>query len=1648
MQSDSLTVRDRLLATLSQARGTRGGSAPREDVSIRADVDASSEDLGRDGDEEDLVRTLYEHVPKSGHIARSALMHVIAASHGRNVEDAEFSKQVNLAISAEQESGYLDSTVPWSQVALPGQASKPSVRRLAPASATEVQHTTDPPILSEHALEETPAQDDEHVSPPCPPDDPPRMVPTVPHKVDAESLASAADGDGPDSESDGSGMLELYRQGRSFADIAARLWVHEDTVRETLARYLPADASGKEDAQATHQTRPSDDEDPGTPMQGQDERSELAPRADVHGIEHDRGDVLDLYLHGRSYSDIAEEIGVHADTVRGGIARHIQSASSPTVSPDPGPRTGPGNVPVATDVNVDTVSGELRVEHVQTADLHLNYAVLSRPEQRLVAKLWSLFPEEVTVAFLLHRDTASLRRWRQSASAALEDVFRDLRSRLWEELRSPDVAEAIVSKVTVPLTELCIPAGALRAVPSECLVTEAGIGFMTSAEARLERCARLVGRKVDTAFLVRESAALSWWCTSDRDAERYEQLRGRVWGAIQGQFKQHERQLPVPSDGLDGDTSRTELQHSRSIQRADLAQLASDVGFEINVSGLDESQRKLMRKLGARSEGPVTASSVLVINRADFASQPGIGRVYTSALQSLQAVLCKDLVAWRARDDAPPDRSLGVLAHPARRGSSHLERQQPAPSDGFDETAHETGSQHTRRVRRADLAQLAADVGFEINVSGLKTPQQKLMRKLDARSEGPVTASTVLTMDPEEFALQPGVGRLYTEALRSLQAAIYRDLTAWKDRGGTQPDGPFGVLTRLARRPLSREELAQLAEDDGYRFCAAHLLPSDDKLLRKLATLSGDEVTVASVLRVCPKEFKAVRGVGRLRTDALRSLQDRIQHALNAHRDESEHGERASDGDLLIRDGAPPASWADEDLPRVEQHVLATLDRLLASLGARGARVARARWRYMEPGATLKALGEECGVSRERIRQIEVNARERLREAYSTHAPALFGHIERYLRTDLLEQLPLLSSRFHDSESLWTFLDVACGLEEGSIAEHQRATRSAVDRGRLEQLFRSLPSPIAVDALNAEIGAAFGLSESLSAACISHHLEQGALRRVGDAVEPCGMEVAAASAHLLASYPNGLHWQQFVHIYNSRSLAKSTLSSDRPPSALTYIPESYLVGRGTHRHVMFFPHTDEEMLVAVRSVHEYLVDRGQTAYNLQTVWGDIGTPLRMDYFSLRYSISACGQDVGLHFIGQSRVDTVAMHENAPRVGLADAVHGLLDESDSPLRADSVATRLLHGNVNFATVLLQQLVANGAAVRVGDGLYTTTEHVLADVDTSRFVDSVTVTLREADRPVHIDVVKHRVNAEHHWSLSRQLCQDIARALAADGGWHISRGLFGLEPVPYASLHAAVLELYDPGLGREDNLDRLRSAIEIDDHTMNTRVAQWMSAARDAHRAAMGEEAEETTTPSPSGGVPSHAGRPFPVEDPVSPDSPLGDDGSAALGGSQHTLSGVESLARARISSTITQALGGHRAQEYGAAAQGTHARPTHPIAAAASPAVGDAPSVSASVVRDAVAADDQEDDASDPVRQAIEVGAEESEQQRLRNSVYRALPAKGPIQRGALLSIVNAEMGDQVAPRRLRKQFNALLRVERDAGKLTVSRDWAEISRVD
>ena len=155
--------------------------------------------------------------------------------------------------------------------------------------------------------------------------------------------------------------------------------------------------------------------------------------------------------------------------------------------------------------------------------------------------------------------------------------------------------------------------------------------------------------------------------------------------------------------------------------------------------------------------------------------------------------------------------------------------------------------------------------------------------------------------------------------------------------------------------------------------------------LRRLRARLAQGPDVLSSVAVC-KEISAALGVSEADVALMDSRLSGSDTSLNAPLLD-DGGSSAERSDFLVSDGPLPDEIVAETID-VERRA-GRLKNALGVLNEREMKIIEER-RLSEEGATLEALGETLGISKERVRQIECRALEKLKSALIKQSPGFF----------------------------------------------------------------------------------------------------------------------------------------------------------------------------------------------------------------------------------------------------------------------------------------------------------------------------------------------------------------------------------------------------------------------------------------------------------------------------------------------------------------------------------------------------------------------------------------------------------------------------------------------------------------------------------
>lgn len=596
------------------------------------------------------------------------------------------------------------------------------------------------------------------------------------------------------------------------------------------------------------------------------------------------------------------------------------------------------------------------------------------------------------------------------------------------------------------------------------------------------------------------------------------------------------------------------------------------------------------------------------------------------------------------------------------------------------------------------------------------------------------------------------------------------------------------------------------------------------KVLRKLAATLGPPRTVGELLAIEPKRFSEFKAVGRVYEKLLKELQREIPSIAAAT--------FQSNAVIAVESAMRESGMNDSSnlsLREVEESLIRSFEQLLIDVDDRMRTIALARWSYTVPMQRLENLGEQFGVSRERIRQIETKFNKRILQSIRIEPESLRRILSRHMEEELSELFPDLANLFSNARLFYRFLELCAELPAGEIQAVQHFRRNRAERKVLDDFWREMPSPAAPELVIAELMNECGYSKSQAQQALNRFIELEMLVDTPAGLVPRKLTQKAAVAHALIPHEKGLPWVDIACL--ASQFSEWPLHKDRLSSAIVMCESSYLCGRGCYRHLCYFPHSEEDAPRVLAMVRERIIAQGKSSANLPDLHRALIGGLDCDYFGLRHFVSVYGEEHGLFFDGTSSNDTVSLTPEVERVRNREVILKLLRESSSGLTMAEVASHLKTKSIPLARLYVHRLIDEGNVVRVDEMMYSTPENAFRQLDlevVGRAMDGV---IAEDGLPVEVDVLRERVNLQLGFHHSKHLYLAIGRILAERYGWHRKRTVFSRAPIPYKGCMELVRTVCDPSVSNEVNVERLRQHLRLTHHTALLTL-RWLRSARRA------------------------------------------------------------------------------------------------------------------------------------------------------------------------------------------------------------------------
>lgn len=480
----------------------------------------------------------------------------------------------------------------------------------------------------------------------------------------------------------------------------------------------------------------------------------------------------------------------------------------------------------------------------------------------------------------------------------------------------------------------------------------------------------------------------------------------------------------------------------------------------------------------------------------------------------------------------------------------------------------------------------------------------------------------------------------------------------------------------------------------------------------------------------------------------------------------------------------------DENPATIESHIIHDLEQYVSGLARSRKIIFCARYGFRQSVRTLQEVGNEVGLTRERIRQIQAKIQKNLRHMGMVDKNDLFRYLQNYRGSSVHKLYPRLDALFVDNplvgkgiksiknDNLIEFLEDYTGVARGTYQVAEKLL-SDISIEKAHDLFLEIPSPLDIESFKQELQSIYGLPESSLDHAIRHLEAIRKCRITEDGIVPENLPRVRGVTHVLLNFPDGCHWKTVNGILAQRKITKPFISRGGLPRVTadaTFASNDgiYLYGRGIYRHRKFLDLGAFNIDDILETTARIIKNSDRQVMGLKEMFADITSQLniRISFWDLRHVLKEYGSRRGIYFQGISGTHTLALREIQQRVTNAQIILNVFKEQNKALSFDDVQTRLKSCvTPSIISLQLSDLLESNALIRIAPGTYCLPEVAFGNADATAIKNRISDYLSDYETIEH-DFLREQVNAELNLKQSKYFYNAFVKYYAAENGWHHS------------------------------------------------------------------------------------------------------------------------------------------------------------------------------------------------------------------------------------------------------------------------------------
>jgi hypothetical protein len=509
----------------------------------------------------------------------------------------------------------------------------------------------------------------------------------------------------------------------------------------------------------------------------------------------------------------------------------------------------------------------------------------------------------------------------------------------------------------------------------------------------------------------------------------------------------------------------------------------------------------------------------------------------------------------------------------------------------------------------------------------------------------------------------------------------------------------------------------------------------------------------------------------------------------------------------------------------LEKLIISDIEEILLLLNNRCGSIFRARNGYLENCKSLDQIGKKHNITRERVRQIEVKINRSLIGLGFINKVSLLKYFSKLKNLSFHKIFPQLDKNFTDTargvgdisgDKLAEFIENYCGVENRFFETPER-TLFSFEKSRLENIFLEVGSPIKLPDFIEEIKSNYGYNEEVSKIAIDFMGKHQLVKIVDENIYPTNLRKNQEVAHILLSYPEGLHWREVCKIGN-KSFTKNKWNLKRNVSdhsfTMIWNKDIYLSESGIFKNLKFLSSTKNKIGIIDAFIKE-IKTLGKTQCAMEDVFKQVKKNKEfndLNFYEARAVIKIFGEEKGIYHKGLSGANTIGLIKNIKLITQKHKILDIINSHDGEISRNEIDEKFVKTNKKAPTYYLNDLVDEMLIFKISPGIYLKYEAAIKKCDKELVEKSLKGIITNYEF-LTIGFIREKLNEELGYELSNFYYDSLIRILAKKNSWYCGVNYLSKKVQKTKSAEQMIKSVYNFNLSTNENYDNISTKIGI-------------------------------------------------------------------------------------------------------------------------------------------------------------------------------------------------------------------------------------------